>query len=149
MPEDGVRSPGVHVLSVPDRCPAYARRSLRGGPHRAVAESRPEADLRRSADDRRSTLRANSIVGGGTDLRLEIPEPEAATPIAQPEIEVTVVYEDDDLLIVDKPSGLVVHPAPGHDSGTLVNALLGRAGPEGFGGIAGVARPGHRPPTGP
>jgi 23S rRNA pseudouridine1911/1915/1917 synthase len=58
---------------------------------------------------------------------------------------VPVVYEDADLLIVDKPAGLVVHPAPGHPSGTLVNALLGRHGPT-FGGIAGVRRPGivHR-----
>jgi 23S rRNA pseudouridine1911/1915/1917 synthase len=55
------------------------------------------------------------------------------------------VYEDDDLLIVDKPAGLVVHPSPGHADGTLVNALLGRHGAS-FGGIAGVRRPGivHR-----
>jgi 23S rRNA pseudouridine1911/1915/1917 synthase len=59
---------------------------------------------------------------------------------------VRVVYEDADLLIVDKPAGLVVHPSPGHDDDTLVNALLARGGPEGFGGIAGVRRPGivHR-----
>jgi 23S rRNA pseudouridine1911/1915/1917 synthase len=59
---------------------------------------------------------------------------------------VHVVHEDDDLLIIDKPAGLVVHPSPGHDSGTLVNALLGRAGAADFGGIAGVQRPGivHR-----
>ena len=57
-----------------------------------------------------------------------------------------VVYEDDDLLIVDKPAGLVVHPSPGHSDDTLVNALLARGGPETFGGIAGVQRPGivHR-----
>ncbi|MFL5750024.1 MAG: RluA family pseudouridine synthase, partial [Chloroflexota bacterium] len=50
------------------------------------------------------------------------------------------------LLIVDKPAGLVVHPSPGHDDDTLVNALLARGGPEAFGGIAGVRRPGivHR-----
>jgi len=55
-----------------------------------------------------------------------------------------VVYEDADMLIVDKPAGLVVHPAAGHESGTLVNALLAR-GTE-YGGIAGVQRPGivHR-----
>jgi 23S rRNA pseudouridine1911/1915/1917 synthase len=60
------------------------------------------------------------------------------------EIPISVVYEDDDLLIVDKASGLVVHPAPGHAGGTLVNALLAR-GTE-YGGIAGVQRPGivHR-----
>jgi 23S rRNA pseudouridine1911/1915/1917 synthase len=55
-----------------------------------------------------------------------------------------VVCEDDDLLVVDKPAGLVVHPAPGHWQGTLVNALLARG--DAFGGIAGVQRPGivHR-----
>ena len=59
-------------------------------------------------------------------------------------IDVPIVYEDDDLLIVDKPSGLVVHPAPGHADGTLVNALLARG--INYGGIAGVQRPGivHR-----
>src|SRR5665811_2189643 len=58
----------------------------------------------------------------------------------------SIVYEDADILIIDKPSGLVVHPAPGHASGTLVNALLGRAGGAEYGGIAGVRRPGivHR-----
>jgi 23S rRNA pseudouridine1911/1915/1917 synthase len=80
------------------------------------------------------------------ELRLDVPEPVAAEPRAQPEIDVPVVYEDADLLIIDKPAGLVVHPAPGHAEGTLVNALLGRGGAEAYGGIAGVRRPGivHR-----
>ena len=91
-------------------------------------------------------IKANTVVEPGATLQLLVPPPAPAEPIAQPEIPVDVVYEDDDLLIVDKPSGLVVHPAPGHSSGTLVNALLGRG--EGLvpGGIAGVQRPGivHR-----
>jgi 23S rRNA pseudouridine1911/1915/1917 synthase len=92
------------------------------------------------------TLRANSLVEPGSELRLDVPPPIAAEPLAQPEIEIQVVYEDEDLLIINKPAGLVVHPAPGHADGTLVNALLGRGGPEAFGGIAGVRRPGivHR-----
>jgi len=79
-------------------------------------------------------------------LTLEVPPPAAPTPQPEPGIPVTVVYEDDDLIIVDKPAGLVVHPAPGHQDGTLVNALLGRDGGAAFGGIAGVRRPGivHR-----
>ena len=91
-------------------------------------------------------VKSNNLVGGGATLELRIPPPAPATPIAQPEIEVDVVYEDDDLLIVDKPAGLVVHPSPGHDAGTLVNALLGRGEPLAPGGIAGVQRPGivHR-----
>jgi 23S rRNA pseudouridine1911/1915/1917 synthase len=68
---------------------------------------------------------------------------------AEPEaIPLQILYEDDDVLVVNKPAGLVVHPAPGHWDGTLVNGLLARApeGPDAYGGIAGVRRPGivHR-----
>src|SRR5262245_29396650 len=91
-------------------------------------------------------LKANAVVTPGTPLRLVVPEPEPLDVVPAPEIELVVVYEDADLLIVDKPAGLVVHPAPGHDDDTLVNALVARGGPESFGGIAGVRRPGivHR-----
>ena len=91
-------------------------------------------------------LKANTIVAGGATLELRVPPPAPAEPLAQPEIELDVVYEDSDLLIVNKPAGLVVHPSPGHDSGTLVNALLGRGEDLAPGGIAGVQRPGivHR-----
>ena len=51
-----------------------------------------------------------------------------------------VVYEDDEVIVIDKPAGLVVHPAAGHDSGTLVNALLAHCG-ENLSGIGGVKRP--------
>jgi len=93
-----------------------------------------------------AALRANAIVGAGTELRLEVPE---ATPLdltPAPEIALQVVYEDDDLVIIDKPAGLVVHPAPGHADGTLVHALLAHGGGTAWGGIAGVQRPGivHR-----
>jgi 23S rRNA pseudouridine1911/1915/1917 synthase len=90
-------------------------------------------------------LRANAVVGPGTPLRLVVPEPEPLDLAPAPEIDLRIVHEDVDLLIVDKPAGLVVHPSPGHSDGTLVNALLARGG-EAFGGIAGVRRPGivHR-----
>ena len=60
-------------------------------------------------------------------------------------IELVIVYEDDDLIVIDKPPGLVVHPAAGHDSGTLVNALIAHCG-DSLSGIGGVKRPGivHR-----
>ena len=91
-------------------------------------------------------LKANAIVAPGTELQLLIPPPRAAEPIGEPELPLHVVYEDDDLLIIDKPAGQVVHPSAGHDSGTLVNALLGRGATLAPGGIAGVQRPGivHR-----
>jgi len=89
------------------------------------------------------SLRANATVLGGERLELVVPEPEPMELVPEA-IPLTVVYEDDDILIVDKPAGLVVHPAPGHASGTLVHALLGRG--TAYGGIAGVQRPGivHR-----
>jgi 23S rRNA pseudouridine1911/1915/1917 synthase len=95
-------------------------------------------------DDEGRRLRANSEVRGGA-VTLEVPPPEVPYHLEpDPTIPVEVVYEDDDILIVDKPAGLVVHPAPGHWRGTLVNALLARG--DHYGGIAGVARPGivHR-----
>jgi len=98
----------------------------------------------RLADDGGRRLRANSEVRGGA-VTLEVPPPEVPFHLEpDPTIQISVVYEDDDLLIVDKPSGLVVHPAPGHWQGTLVNALMARG--DHYGGIAGVARPGivHR-----
>jgi 23S rRNA pseudouridine1911/1915/1917 synthase len=88
-------------------------------------------------------IKANEPVVRGEILELEIPDPRPLdlTPEAIP---LSVVYEDADLLIIDKPAGLVVHPAPGHPGGTLVNALLARDTE--YGGIAGVQRPGivHR-----
>jgi 23S rRNA pseudouridine1911/1915/1917 synthase len=95
-------------------------------------------------DDTGRRLRANSEVRGGA-VTLEVPPAEVPYHLEpDPSIPVDVVYEDDDLLIVNKQAGLVVHPAPGHWQGTLVNALMARG--DHYGGIAGVARPGivHR-----
>jgi len=88
-------------------------------------------------------LRAMTLLEPGTELRLVVP-PVVAPDIEAEPIALDVVYEDADLLVVNKPAGLVVHPAPGHQSGTLVNALLARDTE--YGGIAGVSRPGivHR-----
>ena len=63
----------------------------------------------------------------GEIVRVEIPKAEKRT-ISGEDIPVSVVYEDESLMVVDKPAGMVVHPAPGNWSGTLVNALLGRGG---------------------
>ncbi len=77
-------------------------------------------------------------------FEVTVPAPEEATPAAQ-EIPLTVVYEDADLLVIDKPAGLVVHPGPGQPDGTLVNALLAHCG-DSLSGVGGVKRPGivHR-----
>jgi 23S rRNA pseudouridine1911/1915/1917 synthase len=92
-----------------------------------------------------ATIReADFRVKPGQHFVIVVPEPEPAEP--QPEtIALRIVYEDADLLVIDKPPGLVVHPAPGHRGGTLVNALLAHCGAS-LSGIGGVRRPGivHR-----
>ena len=83
-------------------------------------------------------------VEGGAVVALDEPPAVPAEPAAEA-IPLRVVYEDDDLVVIDKPAGLVVHPAGGHESGTLVNALLAHCG-DSLSGIGGVRRPGivHR-----
>ena len=88
-------------------------------------------------------VRSACKVEPGAVVTLAIPPPVPAEP--QPEdIPLSIVYEDDHIIVVDKPAGLVVHPAPGHLDGTLVNALLHHC--PNLEGIGGVARPGivHR-----
>lgn len=83
-------------------------------------------------------------VGAGARIGLIVPPPVAAEPIGEA-MDLVIVYEDEDVIIIDKPAGLVVHPAAGHDSGTLVNALIAHCG-DSLSGIGGVKRPGivHR-----
>jgi len=80
------------------------------------------------------------------DMRVTVlvPPPEDATPVPE-NIPINIVYEDEHLLVINKQAGLVVHPAPGHSTGTLVNALLYHCG-DSLSGIGGVRRPGivHR-----
>ncbi|PHI96379.1 RNA pseudouridine synthase [Parasaccharibacter apium] len=80
----------------------------------------------------------------GMSIQLRLPPPEPARPQAE-SIPLDILFEDRDLIVLDKPAGLVVHPAPGNETGTLVNALLGHCGPD-FEGIGGEKRPGivHR-----
>jgi 23S rRNA pseudouridine1911/1915/1917 synthase len=82
--------------------------------------------------------------GSGQVVAVSLPEPEPAEPQAQP-IALDVRFEDAHLIVIDKPAGMVVHPAPGNPEGTLVNALLAHCGPS-LAGIGGIRRPGivHR-----
>src|SRR5919198_5647118 len=66
---------------------------------------------------------ASYRVRGGDIITVDVPPPRPARPVAEA-LALQIVYEDDALLVIDKPPGLVVHPSPGHASGTLVNALL-------------------------
>lgn len=87
--------------------------------------------------------KANQPVKSGQRVDVDVPAPVAARIAAEP-LPLRIVYQDHDVVVVDKPAGMVVHPAAGHDTGTLVNALLHHV--EDLSGIGGEKRPGivHR-----
>ena len=90
-----------------------------------------------------SSLRPSTPVRAGQRYSIDVPEPLPSTP--EPEaLPLRIVFEDPDLVVIEKPAGMVVHPAAGHSSGTLVNALLHHV--TGLSGIGGEIRPGivHR-----
>ncbi len=89
-------------------------------------------------------LKKNRRVSPGESYRVELPEP-VPMELRPEDIPLDILYEDGDLIVLNKPKGLVVHPAPGHPGGTLVNALLFHC-PDSLSGIGGVTRPGivHR-----
>ena len=91
-----------------------------------------------------SAVRKNYKSTVGDEVRVSLPQAEEVELVAQ-DIPLDVVFEDDDVIVVNKPRGMVVHPAPGHSDGTLVNALLYHCG-ESLSGIGGEKRPGivHR-----
>jgi 23S rRNA pseudouridine1911/1915/1917 synthase len=119
---------------------------------KALAASLPEfsrarlqaliAEGRVSRDGAPVTDGSAKAVAG--DYRVEIPPPVAAEPLAE-DIPLVVLFEDEHLIVIDKPPGIAMHPAPGSESGTIVNALLHHCG-DSLSGIGGVARPGivHR-----
>ncbi|MGD6974779.1 RluA family pseudouridine synthase [Bacillus altitudinis] len=88
-------------------------------------------------------VKANYKVQAGDQIKVEIPDPEALDVEAE-SMDLDIYYEDEDVLVVNKPRGMVVHPAPGHVSGTLVNGLMAHCND--LSGINGVMRPGivHR-----
>ncbi len=109
---------------------------------------RSRAEIQRWIKDARVTanavtLKASYRVQAGDHITVEVPEQVTAAVEAE-DIPLHIVYEDDDLLVIDKPAGQVVHPAPGHSTGTLVNAILHHV-PD-LAGVGGEVRPGivHR-----
>lgn len=103
----------------------------------------------RLIEEERVTLRGSPVkknlkTARGESFAVAIPAPREAAPAAQ-DIALDIVYEDADVVVVNKPRGMVVHPAPGHEDGTLVNALIHHCG-ESLSGIGGERRPGivHR-----
>ncbi len=127
-----------------DRCLVAAFPELSRSRIKALIEQgnlrivRPAGGAPQTLDD------ASYRVKPGEILELTVPPPEDAVPRGQA-IALAIVYEDRDLIVIDKPAGMVVHPAPGNPDNTLVNALIGHCG-DSLSGIGGVKRPGivHR-----
>lgn len=101
-------------------------------------------------DDGRVTLRGKAVkssykVAENDEFSVELPETVEDAGLEAQDIPLDVIYEDSDLIVVNKPKGLVVHPAPGHADGTLVNALMYHCG-DSLSGVGGELRPGivHR-----
>ncbi len=92
----------------------------------------------------RTIVEPNYRVNAGETVTVVLPPPEPATPLPE-DIPLNIAHEDDHLIVIDKPAGLVVHPAAGNWTGTLVNALIAHCG-DSLSGIGGVRRPGivHR-----
>lgn len=114
----------------------------------ALLASHSRSQLQRLIRDGHVTIagrpvRANQALRTGAQIDVVLPEPAEATPVAE-DLPVPIVYQDADILVVDKPAGMVVHPAAGHESGTLVNALLHHV--HDLSGVGGEKRPGivHR-----
>ena len=116
----------------------------------AVADGFSRTRLKGLIEEGRVSIEGKSTSGAVTKVRegqtvsIEVPEAAPAEPAGE-SIPLSVVHEDDALIVIDKPAGLVVHPASGHESGTLVNALIAHCG-DSLSGIGGVKRPGivHR-----
>ncbi|MGH7618869.1 MAG: RluA family pseudouridine synthase [Gemmatimonadaceae bacterium] len=115
----------THDLSAPADAPrldvlvAQALELSRNQAATLIAEGRVLVDGRRE----KASYRARE----GESVRVDVPAPAGREVVAE-DIPLAIVYEDQDILVVDKPAGMVVHPAPGHWTGTLVNALKGRGG---------------------
>lgn len=124
---DGERLDTFLAAALPD----YTRSQLQ----KLIKEGRVTGPIR--------TSRASTPVKVGQRFTIEVPPPEAATAVAE-DLPLTILYEDSDLVVIDKAAGMVVHPGAGHQRGTVVNALLFHV--DDLSGIGGELRPGivHR-----
>lgn len=126
--QEGMRIDSALALCMPELSRTYIRELIDEG--LVVVGKKP--------------VKASRRVASGECALITVPDVKEAGIEAQ-EMDLSILYEDEDVLIVDKPKGLTVHPAPGHENGTLVNGVLAHCG-ENLSGINGVLRPGivHR-----
>ena len=126
-----------------ERIDALLARTLEGL-SRSAAQRLLEED-RVTREEGGKALRKSDRVQAGEHITVVLPELAEDLPLIPQDLPLDVVYEDDDLIVVNKERGMVVHPAPGHPDGTLVNALLWHCG-DSLSGIGGEKRPGivHR-----
>lgn len=145
-PDHSTAAGAIEVVIPPESAGQRLDRALTEAIGGSLSRSRLQALLREGA----VTLEGRTIgdpgrrVKPGEHYQLLVPEPEPAEP-APEAMALDIVYEDEHLIVIDKPAGLVVHPAAGHETGTLVNALIAHCR-ESLSGIGGVRRPGivHR-----
>ena len=126
-----------------ERIDALLARTLEGLSRSAAQRLLEEGRVTREEDGK--PLRKSDRVQAGDRISVALPELAEDVPLIPQDLPLDVVYEDDDLIVVNKERGMVVHPAPGHPDGTLVNALLWHCG-DSLSGIGGEKRPGivHR-----
>src|SRR5687767_523883 len=128
--QDGLRLDNYLTALLPDHSRSQIQRLIKDGHVKA-------------ASGKTAALRASTAVHAGQEFDIDIPGPVPATP--EPEaLPLRIVFQDQDVVVLDKPAGMVVHPAAGHTSGTLVNALLHHI--TDLSGVGGELRPGivHR-----
>ena len=130
----------LHVETSGERLDAYLARTVEDLTRSAVQKLIDEGCVLRNG----KAAKKNEKLNPGDEITLTIPEPKEVD-IAPTEMALDIVYEDEDVLVINKPKGLVVHPAAGHNDDTLVNGLLFAKGDQ-LSGINGELRPGivHR-----
>ncbi|MBE6941023.1 MAG: RluA family pseudouridine synthase [Ruminococcaceae bacterium] len=130
----------LHVETAGERLDAYLARTVENLTRSAVQKLIDEGCVLRNG----KAAKKNEKLNPGDEITLTIPEPKEVD-IAPTEMALDIVYEDEDVLVINKPKGLVVHPAAGHSDDTLVNGLLFAKGDQ-LSGINGELRPGivHR-----
>ena len=132
--EGSARLDRVLALRLPDLSRSRLKALILAGQVSIIRGTVPAAPIRDPAYH----------VVAGDSITIDVPQAAPAEP-APENIALEIVHEDDDIIVIDKPRGLVVHPAAGHETGTLVNALIAHCGAS-LSGIGGVRRPGivHR-----